>query len=141
MNTPLIIAGIVVIGFFIWVFFKMPVKTLEQVEEDAQEREAEYSNDYHRQHGAYRVLYDDGYISQPMLPYTAKSYAERNGGRLVERNYNGPHRILPGGGWVNVRLNPRGEYWFQMSEQQSPICITKDMLAIRVIDKDIYANR
>ena len=63
------------------------------------------SIDTHRRFGHYRVLYNDGFLSQPFMRKTAKFYAEHFGGRVVSKNYNGPHRVLPGGGWVNVPAN------------------------------------
>jgi hypothetical protein len=54
----------------------------------------DYSLDNHRLYGKYRVLYDDGYLSQPFMGKTAKYYAEHFGGRIVSRNYNGPHKTL-----------------------------------------------
>lgn len=59
----------------------------------------------HRAEGRYRVLYNDGFLSQPFMRQTARDYAKMFGGRVVPRNYNGPHRVLPGGGWVNANGN------------------------------------
>jgi hypothetical protein len=59
------------------------------------------SLDTHRVHGRYRVLYNDGFLSQPFMPQIAKFYAEHFGGKVVARNYNGPHRVRCGK-WVNV---------------------------------------
>lgn len=65
------------------------------------------SIDTHRQYGNYRVLYDDGFLSQPFMSETAVFYAAHFGGKVVPRDYNhyGPHRVLPGGRWVNVPKN------------------------------------
>ena len=52
------------------------------------------SLDTHRMNGAYRVLYNDGYLSQPFYANTAKFYAKHFGGRVVSRNYNGPYKKL-----------------------------------------------
>jgi hypothetical protein len=49
----------------------------------------------HRMYGQYRVLYNDGYLSQPFMGETAKFYAAHFGGRVVSVNYNGPHKRLP----------------------------------------------
>ena len=64
------------------------------------------SIDTHRIYGEARVLYNDGYLSQPFYAETAKFYAEHFGGQVVPRNYNqrGMYRI-PNRGWVNV---PKG---------------------------------
>jgi hypothetical protein len=65
------------------------------------------SIDTHRMNGMYRVLYDDGFLSQPFMDKTATFYASHFGGKVVPRSYDqyGPHRVLPGGRWVNVPKN------------------------------------
>lgn len=57
----------------------------------------------HRMYGAYRVLYDDGYLSQPFMVKTASFYASHFGGKVVPLNYDtyGMHRVRSGK-WVNV---------------------------------------
>lgn len=66
--------------------------------------EEDYSLDAHREVGRFRVLYNDGFLSQPFMPETARFYAEDFGGKVVPRDYDkyGPHRVLPSGKWVNV---------------------------------------
>jgi len=61
----------------------------------------------HHAYGEYRVLYDDGFLSQPFMGKTATFYASHFGGKVVPRNYDqyGPHRVLPGGRWVNTPKN------------------------------------
>jgi hypothetical protein len=61
------------------------------------------SIDTHRINGRYRVLYSDGYLSQPFMAETATFYASHFGGKVVPRNYDqyGKHRVRSGK-WVNV---------------------------------------
>lgn len=59
------------------------------------------SLDTHRLKGRFRVLYEDGFLSQPFMIETAKFYAKHFGGTVVSRDYMGPYRILPDGRWVN----------------------------------------
>ena len=61
-----------------------------------------YSLDTHRIYGQCRVLYNDGFLSQPFMIQTTKFYASHFGGRVVPRGYDGPHRIPPSGRWVNM---------------------------------------
>lgn len=77
-------------------------------EPSSEENNEEYSLDSHRIYGNYRVLYNDGFLSQPFHFKTAKFYAEDFGGKVVPRNYDqyGPHRVLRGGKWVNVLSQP-----------------------------------
>jgi hypothetical protein len=51
----------------------------------------EHSMGYNRIHGKYRVLYEDGQVSQPMLHQTAKDYASMFNGKVVPRTYGGRH--------------------------------------------------
>ena len=89
-------------------FILVIVMILMFVAESASENNEEYSLGTHRTEGQYRVLYDDGFLSQPFMGKTATFYASHFGGKVVPRNYDqyGPHRVLPGGKWVNV---PKGE--------------------------------
>ncbi len=63
------------------------------------ENNEDYSLATHASSGSYRVLYTDGYLSQPFMRKTANFYAKHFGGRVVPRNYSGPHRVR-GGEWV-----------------------------------------
>ena len=45
------------------------------------------SLDSHRRYGRYRVLYDDGQLSQPFSLGVARDYAKIFGGRVVPRSY------------------------------------------------------
>lgn len=52
------------------------------------------SMDTHRRLGKYRVLYSDGYLSQPLMRDTAQFYAAQFGGRVVDVNNDGPYKKL-----------------------------------------------
>ena len=45
------------------------------------------SLDRHRMYGNYRVLYNDGKLSQPFGRKTAQDYAEMFGGTVVPKDY------------------------------------------------------
>jgi hypothetical protein len=59
------------------------------------EPEEEASLDYQRIHGKFRVLYSDGWLSQPMNRKTARDYAEMFDGRVVLREYQHPTKTPP----------------------------------------------
>lgn len=54
--------------------------------ERKQEQQAQLSRDHHRKYGTHRVLYNDGFYSEPFLYETALAYAKMHGGRVVERD-------------------------------------------------------
>ena len=46
----------------------------------------DYSRDWHRLHGHFRVLYKDGQVSQPFSYWAARAYAKIFGGKVVWKN-------------------------------------------------------
>lgn len=81
---PYIVLGVLAVLIFLCVF-NPPSSNRE-----------DYSLDTHRIYGKYRVLYNDGYLSQPFGIQTARDYAKIFGGRVVARDYRGPYKTRGG---------------------------------------------